>query len=567
MPQNKIDTLRKTLKAGSINGFVIPSNDEFQSEYVPEHLNRLKFFTGFTGSNGVAIVTDKSAVFYTDGRYTLQAEKQLGKHYKILDMNKKESCDWFNIGLKKGDILGYDPHLHTHDNLAYYQKMADRYGFKLKAVKNLVDKMWFDKPKPAGDHTFELDIKYTGMSSADKIKAVIASMDKDAQHLFISMPESICWLLNIRGSDVLYTPFVLSYALLSRDGSVVLFTDPSKINFKIKKLSVKKLSDVGAHLKSIKGKVQMDTAKVAVSLIKAAGKNTVLAKDPIEKLKAIKNETEADGFRKCHITDGVAVTKFLYWLFNEAGSITEIDAEEKLLEFRKLGKDFVYHSFATISAYGANASVIHYKSSPKTNTKIGRDNFYLLDSGGQYYSGTTDVTRTVHLGKPTEAQKKHFTLVLQGHIRIAMAKFPTGTTGAHIDVLARGALWQQGLDYGHGTGHGVGHFLSVHEGPARISKAAGPAIEPGMVLSNEPGFYVNGEFGIRIENLVICRKAKFDGFLEFENLTCIPIQTSLIKWDLLSSTEKEYVISYNKWVAKILAKHLSKDERKWVDGF
>lgn len=566
MGKKNIEMLRARMQNLGIQGFIVPSQDEFQSEYVPEHLNRLKFFTGFTGSNGVAIITMTNAAFYTDGRYLLQAEKQLGGEYQILDMYKKESCDWFDIGLKKGDVLGYDPRLHTKENLDYYLKLAKRYGFEMKSVANPVDEMWVDRSNGSLLPAYILDQKYTGMSHKDKISLVLSKMEEGAKHLFIANPDAVCWLLNIRASDVLYTPFLLCYALLSKDGSVKLFAEKSKVGFALEGVTVFEISELQNVLKGLDGAVQVDPAKAQISFVNAIGDKCLYAKDPIEKLKAVKNAVEADGFRKCHIVDGAAVTKFLYWLFNDAGDVDEITAEEKLLEFRSLGDGFVYPSFATISAYGGNASVVHYKSSIETNQIIGRDNFYLLDSGGQYYNGTTDVTRTVHLGEPTAEQRRSFTLVLKGHIALAIAKFPMGTTGAHIDSLARVALWREGLDYAHGTGHGVGHFLSVHEGPVRISKASGPAIESGMVLSNEPGLYKNGEFGIRIENLVIARASKYEGFLEFENLTCIPIQKNLIDYAMLSPEEVGYIDGYNAWVVAKLKSYLSEEELDWVSG-
>ncbi len=561
MHSNILTSLKTAIKAAEIDAFVIPSNDEFQNEYVPDHLNRLKYITGFSGSNGVAIISTSRDVFFTDGRYLFEATKQLGNHYTVLDMGNKNSCDWFDLGLKKGSVLGYDPMLHSQTNLAYYERLGTKYGFTMKPCMNLVDIIWKRDPesiKPA----FKLDIKHTGLDYADKCKLVIDKMDNKAEALLITTSDSICWLLNIRGADIEYTPFLLSFAILNRNGTVHLFTDPSKINFKLPKVTVHPLNELTEELNK---PTQVDFAKSPVKFLQILGDKSINGSNPIELLKACKNSTEIKGIRLAHLNDGVALTKFMYWLSKKA-SVTELEAADKLLELRQKSKLFVYPSFATISAYGPNASIIHYKPTKESDTLIGKDNFYLLDSGGQYFNGTTDVTRTLHLGKPTKKQKHLFTLVLKGHINLAGLRFPRGTTGAHLDAIARQALWQEGLDFAHGTGHGVGHFLSVHEGPQSISKSLSNRIplESGMVLSNEPGFYENGRFGIRIESLLLVKESSHHGYLEFETLTLAPIQSNLIDYKLLNNAQLKWLTAYNKKVLSRLRHKLTEAEFKWI---
>ncbi|MDF3047984.1 MAG: putative peptidase [Candidatus Midichloriaceae bacterium] len=551
MDQSILSSLKSAIENASLDGFIIPSNDEFQNEYVPDHLNRLRYATGFTGSNGVAIITLKKSAFFTDGRYLLQASKQLSKEFTILDVGEKSSCDWFDLGLEKGAVLGYDPMLHTKDNLAYYGKLSSKYGFVLKPVANIVDQIWSRKEEQI-KAAFELNIKYSGKDYLVKFQEVIAKIEDKATHLLLTNSDEVCWLLNIRGADTPYTPFLLSFALLSRNGALQLFTDPRKVKFTQKNVEVLGLEKIEYILKNA-ACVQVDNAKTPVKFLQILEGRALSAKSPVEQLKACKNPVEVDGFRKAHKLDGIALTKFIKWLEGQE-QINEVQAAEKLLELRQESDLFVYPSFATISAYGANGSIIHYKPSSEQNAQIGKDNFYLLDSGGQYYCGTTDVTRTLHLGKPTAEQKRLFTLVLKGHIDLAKAKFSKGTTGVHLDALARAPLWQEGLDFAHSTGHGVGHFLSVHEGPQRIGKglSGAVALEPGMIVSNEPGYYEDGKFGIRIESLMLVKESTHKNFLEFETLTMVPIQENLIDYGMLDNAQLEWLKNYHTTVEKLV---------------
>ncbi len=576
---------RKKLEENGISGFIIPSNDEFQNEYVPLYLNRLKFLTGFTGSNGVAIITKSQAALFTDGRYLLQAEKELGSEYKILDMYKNDSFNWFDEGLGKSGVLGYDPMLHTPDNLNYYRKLGEKFQFKLKAIENnLVDALRQDANEGSVKAAFELDLEFTGKPREDKIKKVCQKIDADADYLLITNSDAICWLLNIRGYDVEFTPFLLANMLLakngggknesgknegSKNGGSILYCDPRKLKFNLPNIEIKPLEELKTDFQNLlknQYKIQIDPKKVAAWFSENHDyKEGILFKnDPIDIMKACKNSTEIAGFREAHLQDGIALAKFLCWLLENWQNLDETGAAAKLLEFRSKGKHFVSPSFHTISAYGANGAIIHYNSEENNAKALSNDNLYLLDSGGQYLNGTTDVTRTVHFGKPTTQQKKHFTLVLKGHIALAKARFPAGTTGEALDVLARSALWQYGLDYAHGTGHGVGHFLSVHEGPQRIGKARSESQQllKGMILSNEPGYYLENNYGIRIENLMLVVESSIPGFLEFETLTLLPIQRDLVDDAMLTEDEKEWLDNYNKNTIHKLGEFLDTKEKQ-----
>lgn len=567
--QKKINVLRELLLRKKIDGYIIPSTDEFQNEYTPLHLKRLQFLTGFTGSNGIAIITLKKAAFFTDGRYTLQAKGELDKEFEILDIVPNAIENWLTQVFKKGGFLAYDPMLHSHDNIKVFERIAQKCGFKVKALDgNLVDRINSDNQQSQTATAFELPVKYTGESYKHKIKRLIEKLHPKADFLLLTNPDAISWLLNIRSNQIPFTPLLLAYLLISRKGDILLFTDVI-LNPQIK---TQPLHDLKGALKEViknGATIQLDPDKTPVWFSKNIPASLVIYQPDIcEKLKAIKNQTEIKGFKDCHLYDGLAVSKFLYWLFkNKNKKITEIMAAKKLLELRQQNKFFQYPSFESISAYGENGAIMHYNANEKSNKIIGTTNLYLIDSGGQYLNGTTDITRTVFLGKkPTSELKHKFTLVLKGHIAIAMARFPKGTTGLHLDAIARYHLWQEGCDYAHGTGHGVGHFLSVHEGPQRIGKTlnCNIALEEGMILSNEPGFYREGRYGIRIENLLLVKKSVFKDFLEFETLTYVPIQGSLIASSILSKAEIEWINTYNMLVYHKLKPYLNIKEQEFL---
>jgi len=548
----KILQLIKSFSKNKINAYLIPSTDEFLNEYTPSHLRRLEYVTGFSGSYGIALISNTQNYLITDGRYLLQAKQELPKDFKIVE------------GISKVDVqdmgkIGYDPMLFSNATIAALKKQ------KLDLVpveKNLVDSIWQDRPVIHNRPALLLDKKYSGMDSSNKITNVIKRLNKDADYLLLTNPDSICWLLNVRGHDVPFTPVLLSYLLLSRRGKVILFTDPRKVSH-IKGLETKDIGEIKKEFKSLiksKHKIQFDPNRTPVWFSENGRERVITENDPIALPKACKNDVEIKGIKEAHLQDGIAVKKFISWLTkNVSKNIDEIYASAKLLEVRNERNLFQYPSFETISAFGSNAAIVHYKPTAKTNKKITKNGLYLIDSGGQYLNGTTDVTRTICFGKPTSEQKRNYTLVLKGHIAIATAKFPEGTTGSQLDSLARQFLWQYGLDYKHGTGHGVGHFLAVHEGPQNISKVASSVpLQENMILSNEPGFYKAGEYGIRIENLVRVIKSKSKGFLEFETLTLVPIATNLIDKKLLTIQEINWVSEYNNKVARVVSRGILK---------
>lgn len=575
----KIQKLRELFNKFGIHGYVIPSNDEFQNEYVPKQYRRLEYITNFTGSNGIAVITKTSAAFFTDGRYLLQAQKQLATIvdpktkaplFQIFDLKDGISTPWFKE-IKEKEIIALDPMLHSEATIGNFSKVSELYSFKLKFIEqNLIDLLWQDKPIPAKKQAFILPTEYTGLTSAEKIQLVLKKLNKNVDYLLLTNIDSISWLLNIRGFDIDYTPFLLSYLLLSKTGEVTLFCDETKVKHLGLEAKIVSIGYFKNHLKQLAEqeiKFQVDPAKAPIWVSQTyKPANLVKLPDPVEYIKACKNKTEIEGFYKCHLEDGIAVTKFLAWLFENAGKVDELSAAVTLLALRQARKLFQFPSFATISAYGSNAAIVHYQPTRDTNKVIATDNLYLIDSGGQYLNGTTDITRTVFLGEQVvKEHQKYFTLVLKGHIAIATAKFPKGTKGGQLDALARVNLWQKGKDYAHGTGHGVGHFLSVHEGPQRISNQhGGVALEEGMVISNEPGFYEANNFGIRIENLVLVKASKLPGFLEFETLTIAPIQTSLVDMSMLTKQEKKWLKNYNDQVIATLKPHLSESENAFL---
>lgn len=545
---DKLALLRTQFAKHKVDAFVVPSADEFQGEYLPAAARRLEFLTGFTGSNGMAIVAKNKAAFFTDGRYTLQANVQVPKEYAKYNMAEKSAAEW--ASQLKG-VIGFDPKLFTVRQYRTWEKQ----GVALKPVPNLVDAIWKNRPAYPADAAFAYPIKYAGETSEAKIKRVLKNLDADA--LFIAAPDSLCWLLNIRGDDIPHTPFLNANALLYKTGKIELFVDAHKIP---KGLLGKNVT-IAAVPKEIKGVVQVDPAQTSVWWSKQF-KKTVEATDPIQLLKACKNKTEIAGITNAHIRDGAALTQFLCWLDSNWKTHTEMSVTEKLQTFRAAQPLFRDLSFGTIAGMGANGAIVHYHATPETNKKLVQG-LFLLDSGGQYWDGTTDVTRTIALDMPTAEQKADFTRVLKGHIALAQAVFPRGTAGIELDALARMPMWKAGKDYDHGTGHGVGCYLSVHEGPQGISRRNTTPLQVGMILSNEPGFYKAGEYGIRIENLVLV-KEKDKKFLCFETLTLAPIDRRLIDKNLLNLEEINWFNNYHARVLKTLTPLVDNKTKKWL---
>jgi len=566
-----LEELRKVMTSKGFCGFIVPMSDEFQSEYVPKYARRVEALTGFTGSSGSVIVLRNKAAFFTDGRYTVQADEQVdAADFEIVNIADKKPYDWLRENVTNEQKIAYDAWLHTQNDIKNLKTSLKKVDADVVACdKNLIDEIWSDQPAKIFNEVLKYDIKYSGQSSESKIENVINGLPVDA--VILTLPESVNWLLNIRGSDLPHTPFVLSYAILYKNGEVDLFAGTKDIDGDLgANITLYSFDDLESQLAKLSGKkVQIDDNVSAAKFFDILQRNNIEivgGGDPCLLPKACKNAVEIDGMRAAHIRDGVALCKFLHWLEKtvDEARVTEISASDKLEGFRSEGEEFKGLSFDTISSYGSNGAIVHYKSSPKTDRKIGKDSLYLLDSGGQYLDGTTDVTRTMCFGEATHEQKRNFTLVLKGHIALASAKFEKGTTGSDLDGLARKALQGEGLDYDHGTGHGVGCYMNVHEGPQRISKVPNKiAILEGMITSNEPGYYKAGEYGIRIESLVVAVKSN-DDYLEFETITLAPIEINLLDKDILTSYEINWINSYHKGVFYGLSLHLEGAALEWL---
>jgi Xaa-Pro aminopeptidase len=566
----------------------VPRGDEHQGEYVPPRAERFAWITGFTGSAGAAIVLLDAAAIFIDGRYTLQARQQVdGAIYEQRHLVDEPPHDWLAAHARKGMRIGFDPWLHTADGIAKLRTSAQRVGAALVAVdKNPIDSVWTNQPpEPIAPVRVHAE-KFAGRSAADKRAELAAKLKTDGvSAAVITAPDSLAWLLNVRGADVPHTPLPLGFAILQADGLVDLFMDPRKLLPSVishlgNQVKIEPRAAFGAALDRLaqqKRRVLVDAATAAVWIgdrLERSGAEVLRGQDPCALPKACKNAVELQNTRDAHVRDGVAVTRFLAWLAEEApkGRLTELDAAARLFEFRAMGESFRDTSFTTISGAGSNGAIVHYRVSAATNARIAPDMLYLVDSGAQYLDGTTDVTRTVAIGTPTPEQRDRFTRVLKGHIALAMARFPKGTSGSQLDALARASLWQAGLDYDHGTGHGVGSYLSVHEGPHRISKVPNTvALLPGMIVSNEPGYYKTGAYGIRIENLVaVCEVDQPVGaerrLFGFETLTLVPIDRTVVEPTLMTPTEIQWLDAYHERVRQTLKPYVDGSVALWLDA-
>lgn len=563
--------LRNVLQTQGLDGFLIPHEDEYNNEYVPESADRLAWATGFTGSAGAAIVMKDRAAIFTDGRYTLQVRTQVdGDLFAFESFPEPGIAGWIAAHARKGEVIGYDPRLHTPDAIARIETTAASAGVTLKAVEvNLVDLAWTDRP-PAPmatirPHAAEL----TGKAHGEKIDALARALSADGvDAAVITDPASVAWAFNIRGGDVACTPLPLGRAIILADGTADLFIAPEKADPALHMhlgniVRVHDEARFDAALAELGGKrVRIDPATASAHVFNvcaAAGAVIKRGPDPAALPRAIKNAVEIEGARQAHIRDGAAIVRFLHWLDTEAqsGEVDEIGAAVQLETFRKRNDLFRDISFETISGAGPNGAIVHYRVNEESVRRLAPGSLYLVDSGAQYPDGTTDITRTVPIGEADAAMRRAFTLVLKGHIALSRIRFPEGTTGSQLDALARAPLWMAGMDYDHGTGHGVGSYLSVHEGPGRIAKAPNTiALQPGMIFSNEPGFYLSGQWGIRIENLqVVTPAAPVPGgdraMMGFETLTLAPIHAGLIEVSLLSEAERGWLNAYH---ADVLAK-------------
>lgn len=584
----RLAALRAELASLGLDGFVVPLTDEHMSEYVGDYAQRLGWLTGFGGSAGSAVVLADKAAIFTDGRYTLQVREQVsGDDYAYIPVPQDSVAGWLGRETAAGQRIGYDPWLHTRQQVAdMTAALADRDAELVAVGANPIDAIWTDRPAPSPAVMTVQDDAVAGESAAAKRARIgewLAEQRADA--VVLSALDSIAWTLNVRGTDVAHTPVALSYAIVHADGETDLFVAPDKITPEVRAHlgNAVRLHDRAAfegYLTGFAGKRVVADPERAVAAIaqalEAGGAKVLALRDPVVLTKAIKNPAEVAGHRAASVRDGAAMVRFLRWVESECpkGGQTELSAAARLLAFREATGLLKDTSFSTISATGAHGASPHYHVTEESNAAIELGQLFLIDSGGQYQDGTTDITRVMPIGAPTDEMRDRFTRVLKGHIGLATAVFPDGTLGGHLDSLARRPLWEVGLDYAHGTGHGVGAYLSVHEGPQRIAAPnypGGAAMEPlraGMMLSNEPGYYKAGEYGIRIENLVLVEPREIAGadreMLGFETLTLCPIERTLIMADLLTAGERDWLNAYHARVAEVLAPELEGADRDWL---
>jgi Xaa-Pro aminopeptidase len=582
----RLEQLRKLMKENSIDVFIIPSSDPHQSEYVAGRWKTRAWISGFTGSAGTVVVTADKAGLWTDGRYFLQAEEQLkGSTIELFKMGLPETVDyttWINSELNEGQVVSFDPAV-----LSIAQVDGLKAAFKKKKIKvasssDLINEIWTDRPVFPDGKAVVQSVEFCGMERSEKFAALREKMAEEGvtHHLFASL-DDIAWIFNVRGTDVKCNPVVMSYAVVGID-EVVLFINADKVEGEVRAelekdgVTIKDYAAVTDYLSALseKSAVFIDTARSSQNLLDALKQDkvkVVRGTNMSQIMKAVKNDVEIKGMKKAHIVDGVAMVKFLHWIDNAIGKeeITEISASDKLEDFRKEGENFRGLSFDSISGYNEHGAIIHYSATPETSSTLKPEGFLLMDSGGQYLDGTTDITRTIVLGDVSDRMKRDYTLVLKGHIKLSMTKFPQGfTTGAHIDAFARDALWQHGINYNHGTGHGVGAYLGVHEGPMGISPRWNDTkLVPGMIMSNEPGCYRGGEYGIRIENLVLVvpvEETEWGQFLTFENVTMCPIDTRAVDVSLLTEEEREWLNRYHEEVYEKLSPMLDEEVKGWL---
>jgi Xaa-Pro aminopeptidase len=582
----RLSAFRDELARRKLTGFVIPRADQQQNEYVPPSEERLAWLTGFTGSAGLAMVLTQTAAVFVDGRYTLQAAKQVDrKAWDIEPLADPPPETWLTKHLVAGDRVGFDPWLHTSAAAERLGAACAKAGAELVAVEtNPVDSVWTERPPPPLGPVSVHGPQFSGEAEAEKLSHIRAEIEKlGVDALVLSDSHAVAWTFNIRGADVSHTPLPLSYALVPKDGRPTVFIDHRKLS-NLARDHLEQSADVRepdafapqlTELSQKGASIALDSATAADALsrlIVASGGKPVRGNDPVTLLKAVKNPAEINGTRTAHRRDAVALARFLAWIDREApsGALTEIDAVESLETFRRDTGALKDVSFPTIAGTGPNGAIVHYRVTRKTNRRISPGDLLLIDSGAQYEDGTTDVTRTIAIGEPTAEMRDRFTRVLRGHIAIARAVFPDGTTGAQIDTLARQFLWQAGIDFEHGTGHGVGSYLSVHEGPARISKLGTTPLKRGMILSNEPGYYKTDAFGIRIENLELVVGTEIPGAEKlvnaFETLTLAPIDRRLVDLNMLTGEELSWLNDYHDGVRHAVRAHLDEQTKVWLDA-
>jgi Xaa-Pro aminopeptidase len=581
----RLRALQRELRSRKLKGFLVPHSDQHQDEFLPRSAERLAWLTGFTGSAGVAIILEKAAALFVDGRYVLQAREQTDPElFEVLQTPEAKASNWLKDNLGRGAAVGYDPALHTVKEIERLTETLGRAGIELQPVEgNPIDLLWRDRPKPPSAPIVNHPLEFAGRGAQDKIHEVQALLKEDNDDaVLLTMLDSIAWLFNIRGDDLPHIPVAFAFAIVPADGRPTLFIDPAKIGDNLR-ITLNLIADIAEpaaleeKLKSFgqsKQRVRLDpeTAPIRFAQILAGeGGKHVSGDDPCVLPKAIKNATEIKGARAAHVRDGVAMVRFLSWLDEtaESGKVDEVAAALKLEECRRQSGQLKDISFDTISAVGANGAVVHYRPTTRTAQALKSGSLYLFDSGAQYLDGTTDVTRTVAIGAPAAEMRLHYELVLKAHIAIATSRFPKGTRGQDLDPFARRPLWEAGLDFDHGTGHGVGSYLAVHEGPQRLSRLGTHELKPGMILSNEPGLYFEGQYGIRLENLVLVTPPeRIAGgsreMLGFETLTLVPFDRRLIDAKQLLPFELAWLNAYHARVRRELEPLLSSSDRPWL---
>ncbi len=579
--------LRRLMAGKRLAAYIVPRTDAHQGEYIPAADERLSFLTAFTGSAGTCVVTERRAALFVDGRYTVQAAAEVDPGVvEVVAIAETKPAEWIARELQEGDKVGFDPRLFTVLQIEDLKAKLKKRGITASPVAvNLVDKVWKkEKPRAPASPIVPHDVQFSGRLAAEKIADIQETLKAEKEDaLILTTRESIAWAFNLRGGDVAHTPVFSAFAIINQRAKPELFVDRAKLTRQAREAlkGVAKTSDYEAFwskldaLKETGKKVRIDpqTASFEVARRLGGARRIVRGADPCIVARAVKTQTEIDGARAAHLRDGAAVVRFLAWLdeASKAGTVDEIEAATRLEEFRRETNELLEISFDTISGAGENGAIVHYRVNSKTNRKLEPGTLYLVDSGAQYRDGTTDITRTIAIGEPTGEMRDRFTRVLKGHIAVATASFPKGTRGRELDPFARRALWEAGLDFDHGTGHGVGSYLSVHEGPISISRMGNAAFEPGMIVSNEPGYYREGHYGIRIENLVLVKPAAVppDGerpMLRFETLTRAPIDRRLIEPDLLSADERRWLDEYHARVVEDVGPKLDKRTRAWLEA-
>lgn len=575
---SKLKKLRDVMKKYNINYYIIPSADPHQSEYVSEYYRGRAEVSGFTGSAGTLLVGEKEAKLWTDGRYFIQAAEQLqGTGIDLMKMatpGYDTINQWVEKNIKENETLGFDGSCYSTNQYKELLKIAKKNNFNINMDKDLLEEIWSDRPSLPEDKIFVHDEKYCGKSVKEKLSEVRKYMKENkVQNYLLTSLDDIAWLFNIRGNDILFNPVALSYAIIT-ENEAKLYVNKTKVDdevqsaLKVQEVFIYEYNEIEDHVKQLNGNTLIDPAKVNAKLYSLLSCTIIERLNITTNLKAIKNEIEIANFENAHIKDGVAMVKFIKYLKDNIGKekITEISASKKLSELRSQGELAKGDSFGTIAGYKEHAAMMHYSATPESDYELKLQGLFLVDSGGQYLDGTTDITRTFVLGDITEEEKRDFTLVLKGHINLAKAKFLKGSTGCNLDILARGPLWQYGLDYKCGTGHGIGFFLNVHEGPQSIRQNGNTVpLEPGMILTNEPGVYKEGKFGIRTENVMVVVKDEINDcgeFYKFDTISYCPIDLNGVKVELLNDDEKEWLNNYHKKVYDKLSPYLNEEEKE-----